>query len=65
MSCHQFFVAISVLLLYLAVRTSARVRIEGPDGALLWITDTSNPVTLAPGEDTINLGTLTRVNAQR
>lgn len=41
------------------------MRIEGPDGALLWITDTSNPVTLAPGEDTINLGTLTMVNAQR
>lgn len=48
-----------------AVRTSARVRIEGPDGALLWITDTSNPVALVPGEDTVDLGILTMVSAQR
>lgn len=44
-----------------AVRTSARVRIEGADGELMWITDTANPVTPVPGEDRIDLGTLVLV----
>ena len=48
-----------------AVRTSARVRIEGADGQLMWTTDTANPVTAVAGEDRVDLGTLVLVRAAR
>lgn len=40
------------------VRANARVRIEDGAGRLLWITDTSHPVTPVAGSDRVELGTL-------
>lgn len=52
-------------LLDAAVRTSVRVRIEDQDGDLLFVTDTANPVTAEPGQETVEVGTLVLVSARR
>lgn len=48
-----------------AVRTNLRIRLEGPNGELLFITDTIRPVKAVEGSATVDMGNVMLVKVAR